>query len=176
MSSETGVQFWLERRERADLLPQPVRGAVGLAIAFGLFWILWYVFMNTQEGILRWYTPLYGFMYISLVLLVAVWQVYVLNYWPISHTWLEQAHPLLKTLLLITINVVMVGGLVWGLFYNILGVLALPYLSWPVLEKLGIYSYVAREYSSQAILMVATISVCVSPLWMVCFKTTPGID
>lgn len=163
---------WLEQRELGNSIPQPLRGVLGIGIALITFYVLWYVFMHTQ-GILRWYTPLYGFMYISVVLLATIWQAYVLNYWPLKTSWLESCHPVTKGAVLVFINVVLVGVLIWGIFYNVFGKLSLPYLSWPALEEIGVYSYVAREYSSQAILMVATVASFISPILIICFEGYP---
>lgn len=172
MDEKEKVALWIEERELISRIGQPWRGILGITLSFSFFLCLWYVFMDTQ-GILRWYTPLYGFMYISVVLGTLIWQCYVTDFWPLKTEWLAQTHPLMKGISLLAINFAIVAFLIWGVCYNFMGVLALPYLSAPVLESLGINTFVAREYSSQAILMWSSIISFVTSIWMICFRGFP---
>jgi len=175
LNAKSKLTSWLEDRELISLVKQPLRGIIGVLLSFVFFNALWYIFMNTQ-GILRWYTPLYGFMYISVVLGVLIWQSYVTDFWPLKTKWLAKAHPLIKGISLLSVNFVIVGILIWGVFYNFLGKLALPYLSAPVLESLGVNTFVAREYSSQAILMWSSMFSFITSVWMICFRGFPWHD
>lgn len=164
--------LWLEKRKLISRLPQPWQGLLNLALVSLVFWIAWWIFMDPR-GILRWYTPQYGYMYIRWLLIVAIWQAYIFNFWPFKNNFLKQSHPLLKGSILVGINVAIVGFMIWIFFYNIMGRLAIPYLSPQVLASLGLTNFFAREYSSLAILMMAAIASWLSPVWPVCFDNYP---
>ena len=65
--------MWLDSRIMENKMPQPIRGIVGVLFSFLIFYVLWWVFMDPR-GIMRWYTPQYGYMYIRWILIVAIWQ------------------------------------------------------------------------------------------------------
>ncbi len=173
MSANALDTLWLEERKLTDLIKQPViRGILDMLLAFAVFMGLWWVFMDPR-GVLRWYTPQYGYMYIRWLLIIAIWQVYIFNFWPFKLTWMEKAHPLKKGLILIAINFAVTGLLVWVFYYNIFGRLAIPYFSWPELKKTGLSDFFSREYSSLAILMMAAIASWLSPIWPSAFENYP---
>jgi AAT family amino acid transporter len=175
MNKFENESLWLERKKSIEVIPQPLRGILGIVIALAVFVLVWYVFMN-MNGILKWYTPLYGYMYISVVLLVTICQVYIFDFWPLNQRSLEKLHPLIKLVTLVAINVVLTWFLVWIFFYKIIGTLAIPYFSWPALENLGLLPYTAREYSAQGILMFAGVAAFFSPMWMILFQNHPWQD
>ncbi|MCQ2362851.1 MAG: hypothetical protein MJ041_00810 [Acidaminococcaceae bacterium] len=137
-----------------------------------MFYVLWWVFMDVR-GIMKWYTPQYGYMYIRWILIVAIWQAYIFNFWPFSLEWRESKHPLVTGGTLILVNFAVVGIVIWGFFYNFLGKFSIPYLSVDQLEGLGMTRFYAREYSSLAILMFAAIASWLSPIVPVCFGNHP---
>ena len=80
MSANALDTLWLEERKLTDLIRQPViRGILDMLLAFAVFMGLWWVFMDPR-GVLRWYTPQYGYMYIRWLLIIAIWQVYIFNF------------------------------------------------------------------------------------------------
>jgi AAT family amino acid transporter len=164
--------LWLETRELQARWKQPWQGLINFLLVTAFFLVVWWVFMDPR-GIMRWYTPQYGYMYIRWILIVAIWQAYIFNFWPFGFNFMEKKHPLVKGLILIGTNVAIVGMLVWIFYYNILGRLAIPYFSAPVLAQLGMTEFFAREYSSLAILMMAAIASWLSPIWTVCFDNYP---
>ena len=164
--------LWLEERKAEALIKQPMRGILGVILAFVFFMGLWWVFMDPR-GILRWYTPQYGYMYIRWLLIVAIWQAYIFNFWPFKLTWMENTHPLKKGLILITMNFAITGLLIWVFYYGIFGTFAVPYFSWFELRKTGLSDFFAREYSSLAILMMAAIASWLSPIWPSAFENYP---
>jgi len=173
MSANALDTLWLEERSLTNLIKQPaIRGILDTLLAFAVFMGLWWVFMDPR-GVLRWYTPQYGYMYIRWLLIVAIWQAYIFNFWPFKLTWMEKTHPLKKGLILIAINFVVTGLLVWVFYYNIFGKLAIPYFSWPELKKTGLSDFFSREYSSLAILMMAAIASWLSPIWPAAFENYP---
>ncbi len=164
--------LWLETRRFKPVIKQPWQGIINLLLGFAFFMLLWWFFMDPR-GIMRWYTPQYGYMYIRWILIVAIWQAYVLNFWPIGFSFMEKKHPLVKGLVLIVSNFAIVGVLIWGFYYNLLGRFGIPYFSAPVLVDQGMTTLFAREYSSLAILMMAAIASWLSPIWPVYFENYP---
>jgi AAT family amino acid transporter len=164
--------LWLEERKLTNILTQPVRGIVGTLLSLAGFMLLWYIFMDPR-GPLSWYTPQYGYMYIRWLLIVAIWQAYIFNFWPLKCTWMVGSHPLVKGAVLVGINFAVTAIVIWGFFYSVLGKLAIPYLSWPELHKLGMTDFFAREYSSLAVLMFAAIASWLSPIWPSAFENYP---
>ena len=126
--------IWLEQRSRINVISQPLRGILGFFLTFGVFMAVWYVFMDPR-GILKWYTPMYGYMYIRWLLIVAIWQAYIFNFWPFKRTWVEKTHPLIKGPLFIGINWAVTGLLVWVGFFWLIGKYSIPYFSGPNCTK-----------------------------------------
>lgn len=172
MKNENLDTLWLEKRNIANLMTQPFRGILGLLLSFGAFLGLWWIFMDPR-GILRWYTPQYGYMYIRWLLIVAIWQAYIFDFWPFSPKWMETTHPAKKGLILTGLNFALTGIVIWGFFYAFMGKLSMPYLSWPELQKIGMTDFFAREYSSLAVLMFAAIASWLSPIWPAAFENYP---
>lgn len=164
--------LWLETRQFQSRIKQPLQGIVNFLLVTAAFLICWRFFMDPR-GTMRWYTPQYGYMYIRWILIVAIWQAYIFNFWPLRYSFMEKTHPLIKGAVLIGINFAVVGFMIWVFYYNFLGRLAIPYMSWPVLTSLGMTEFFAREYSSLALLMMAAIASWLSPIWPVCFENYP---
>ena len=139
---KTKDHMWIETREFTDRWPQPWQGLINLTLALAVFLAFWWCFMDPR-GVMRGYTPQYGYMYIRWILIVAIWQVYIFNFWPLKLDFIEKKHPLIKGLILIGMNFAIVFILIWGFYYNILGKLAIPYFSPGVLESLGMTSLFA---------------------------------
>ncbi|MDD2211773.1 MAG: hypothetical protein PHV56_02190 [Clostridia bacterium] len=85
--------LWVETRDLQPKLKQPLQGILNLLLVTALFLLVWWVFMDPR-GIVRWYTPQYGYMYIRWILIAAIWQVYIFNYWPFKDSFLNNKHPL----------------------------------------------------------------------------------
>lgn len=164
--------LWLEERKLANVISQPLRGIIGFFLTFGIFMAAWYVFMDPR-GVLKWYTPMYGYMYIRWLLIVAIWQAYIFNYWPFKQKWVEEAHPLVKGPIFIGINWLMTAAIVWIGFFWLIGKYSIPYFSWPELHKVGMTDFFAREYAGLAVLMVAAIASWLAPIWPMAFENYP---
>ena len=165
-------EMWLESRIMENKIKQPWRGIVGVLLSAIVFYIIWWIFMDPR-GILKWYTPQYGYMYIRWILIVAIWQAYIFNFWPFSLKWRESTHPVITGAVLVLTNFAVVAAVIWGFFYNFLGIYSIPYLSVDKLVGKGMTEFFAREYSSLAILMFAAIASWLSPIVPVCFANHP---
>ena len=165
-------KIWLEERSLTNSLAQPLRGILGFFLSFGFFMALWYVTMDPR-GILQWYTPMYGYMYIRWLLIVAIWQAYIFNFWPFKQKWMEETHPLVKGPILIGINWAITGAIIWIGFFWLIGKYSIPYFSWPELHKVGMTDFFAREYAGLAVLMVAAIASWLAPIWPMAFENFP---
>ncbi len=165
-------KLWLEERSLTNSFAQPMRGILGFFLSFGFFMVLWYVAMDPR-GILQWYTPMYGYMYIRWLLIVAIWQAYIFNFWPFKQKWIEETHPLVKGPIMIGINWAITGAIIWIGFFWLIGKYSIPYFSWPELHKVGMTDFFAREYAGLAVLMVAAIASWLAPIWPMAFENYP---
>ena len=165
-------KIWLEERNLSNSFAQPLRGLMGFFLSFGFFMALWYVTMDPR-GILQWYTPMYGYMYIRWLLIVAIWQAYIFNFWPFKQKWIEETHPLVKGPIMIGINWAITGAIIWIGFFWLIGKFSIPYFSWPELHKVGMTDFFAREYAGLAVLMVAAIASWLAPIWPMAFENYP---
>lgn len=165
-------RIWLEDRNLSNSFAQPLRGLLGFFLSFGFFMALWYVTMDPR-GILKWYTPMYGYMYIRWLLIVAIWQAYIFNFWPFKQKWMEETHPLVKGPIMIGINWAITGAIIWIGFFWLIGKYSIPYFSWPELHKVGMTDFFAREYAGLAVLMVAAIASWLAPIWPMAFENYP---
>lgn len=165
-------KIWLEERSLSNSFAQPLRGLLGFFLSFGFFMALWYVTMDPR-GILQWYTPMYGYMYIRWLLIVAIWQAYIFNFWPFKQKWMEETHPLVKGPIMIGINWAITGAIIWIGFFWLIGKYSIPYFSWPELHKVGMTDFFAREYAGLAVLMVAAIASWLAPIWPMAFENYP---
>ena len=103
--------LWLEERNISNAFAQPLRGLLGFFLTFGVFMALWYVMMDPR-GVLKWYTPMYGYMYIRWLLIVAIWQAYIFDFWPFKKKWMDETHPLVKGPVMIGINWAITGAII----------------------------------------------------------------
>lgn len=165
-------KLWLEERSLTNSFAQPLRGLLGFFLSFGFFMALWYVTMDPR-GILQWYTPMYGYMYIRWLLIIAIWQAYIFNFWPFKQKWIEETHPLVKGSIMIGINWAITGAIIWIGFFWLIGKFSIPYFSWPELHKVGMTDFFAREYAGLAVLMVAAIASWLAPIWPMAFENYP---
>jgi len=184
--SEEYEENWLEIRDRKKLIVprwgQPLTGIASLLFIFVVSWVTWQIFF-APTGIFRLYTPLFGFMFIRWILIIAIWQAYLLYLWPLSKEKLETWHPALKGAIHVLINIFIMLLLIYGFFDSFLGRYGIPYFSFSKLTELGnlkppgvaghFEPFYAREYVSNAILFVAAIASWLSPVLPVYFEMWP---
>ena len=79
---KTKDHMWIETRNLQIDGPSPGKDLLILPWHWQYFWLL--VVFYGPRGVMRWYTPQYGYMYIRWILIVAIWQVYIFNFWPLK--------------------------------------------------------------------------------------------
>jgi AAT family amino acid transporter len=117
------------------------------------------------KGVLRMYTPMYGYSYVQWLLIGVLVSVLIFRYWPLSHAAVERLHPLAKGGILLGLCALFAVMVVQLVFQRIIGPIGVPYFSERMLEMLKINPYNAREYSSAAILFVGAMMALVIPIW-----------
>jgi hypothetical protein len=99
---------------RQGELAGPVLGAVNLAAAFGITWALWLVVLH-PNGVLKLYTPMYGFSLVAVLVAVLVAMARVGEGWPFRASRLAApVRGALATALAVVLTVAVVHGLFWG--------------------------------------------------------------
>ncbi len=169
---EQSPQLFVEKRTLVKRWKGPIPALVNTLFILAVFYLTWWIFQDPR-GLMRMYTPYKGYMVCRWLLIMFIWVVYIFNFWPFKHSWLEKTHPLLKGLILTAVSVGVMLVLVQGFFVNILGNLGIAYFSPDRLEELGITKFYAEEYSFEAIMMFAAIASWLSPAWVVACENAP---
>lgn len=129
-------------------------GGVNLAAAFGLTWALWVVFLH-PNGVLKLYTPMYGFSLVTVLVAVLVAMTRVGEGWPFSGSRLPlPVRGLLATALAVALTALVVHGFFWGF----LGRFGVTYFSPQAIIAaggVGAEFFNARENASTAIVYLA---------------------
>jgi len=168
---EAKEELYLFSRKLVPRIKQPISGIISVLIVIFVALGLWQVFF-TPGGTFSWLTPLFGYMIIAWLLVVAIWQAWLFNFWPFRqrlYTW----SPAVRGVILVATNLVLVYIFIFIFFYNVIGRFAIPYFSTSALEALGIAGYSAQEYSSQAILFIASIATWFAASWPILFENWP---
>ncbi len=141
---------------RTGEVAQPVErvgflaGSLNLAAAFGLTWALWLVFLH-PNGVLKLYTPMYGFSLVTVLVAVIVAMARVGEGWPFHASRL--AAPLrgaMATALALGLTVAVVHGFFWG-FLGRFGVTYFSPRAIVAAGGVGAEFFNARENASTAI-------------------------
>ncbi len=164
---------YLEERKLVKRWSGPTPALVCLALTLAVFYLTWWIFQDPR-GVMRMYTPYVGYMYCRWWLIMMIWMVYIMDYWPFKRSWLENAHPLYKGAVLTIVSVVILLVLIKGFFMGIMGNFGLAYFNPEQIVKLeGMTEFFAVEYASLAILMFAAIASWLSPAWVVAMENAP---
>lgn len=139
----------------------PVVGALNLVAAFGITWVLWLLFLH-PNGVLKLYTPMYGFSLVAVLVAVLVGMARVGEDWPFGGS--RPTAPLrgmLATALAIALTVLIVHGFFWGF----LGRYGVTYFSPSAIIAaggVGAEFFNARENASTAIVYFAAAFLWIS--------------
>ena len=167
---------YLEERKLVQRWPQPIAAIVALIFTLIIFYATWWIFQDPR-GWMRLYTPYVGYMYTRWWLIVLIWMVYIFNYWPFKRSWLENAHPITKGIVLTAVSYVLLYILIKVFFEGLVGNFGLAYFNPGQLMKLpGVTEFFAIEYAALACLMFAALASWLSPAWIVAVEGAPWQD
>jgi hypothetical protein len=137
-----------------------VAGALHLAGAFGITWVLWYLLLH-PNGVLKLYTPMYGFSLVTVLVAVLVAMTRVGEGWPFLGSRLA---PPVRGAIAAALAAGITALVVHGFFWGFLGRFGVTYFSPRAIIAaggVGAEFFNARENASTAIVYFAAAF-----LWM----------
>lgn len=105
-----------------------VLGLVNFVAVFCIVWILWYVFMH-PNGIMKLYTPMYGFSLVAVFLCSIVLLSKVADCYPFRASSAEVSVRIGKGIVLTAASVVLMLVITYGLFWGFIGKYGVAYFS-----------------------------------------------
>jgi amino acid transporter, AAT family len=157
---------------RGGALAGPVLGAVNLAAAFGVTWALWLVVLH-PNGILKLYTPMYGFSLVTVLVAVLVAMARVGEGWPFRGSRLAApVRGALATALAVALTALVVHGFFWG-FLGRFGVTYFSPTAIIAAGGVGAEFTNARENASTAIVYFAAAFLWLSLVLSLGFGSWP---
>jgi hypothetical protein len=157
---------------RGGALAGPVLGAVNLAAAFGVTWALWLVVLH-PNGVLKLYTPMYGFSLVTVLVAVLVAMARVGEGWPFRGSRLAApVRGALATALAVALTALVVHGFFWG-FLGRFGVTYFSPTAIIAAGGVGAEFTNARENASTAIVYFAAAFLWLSLVLSLGFGSWP---
>jgi AAT family amino acid transporter len=141
-------------RAESGALSRVALGAVNLAAAAALAWALWYLLLH-PNGVLKLYTPMYGFSLVAVLTAVLVAMGPGADGWPFR-AW--AAPRALRGLLATGVAVALTAAVVHGFFWGFLGRFGVTYFSPHAIVAaggVGAEFFNARENASTAIVYLS---------------------
>jgi len=152
-----------------------VQGLVSFIIVFLISVGIWYLFMH-GNGIMKLYTPMYGFSLVAMLLCSIVLISNVWNYYPLSNTPSHVGDRLLRGILLTLEAIILTLVITYGIFWHGIGAYAVAYFS-PhsivISGGTGAEPFLARENASTAILYFGAAFLWVALTWDLGFGDWP---
>ncbi|MCG6893481.1 MAG: hypothetical protein LJE65_07725 [Desulfobacteraceae bacterium] len=141
-------------------------GLINLAVAFCIFWFLWYVFMNPNT-VMKLYTPMYGFALVAVFLSGLILLTRVLEYdlWATGQSGVQNR--VFRGILWIALSFLLMIFINYFLFWGFIGKFGIAYFSPDSIVAgggIGAEPFVARENASTAVLYY-----CAAFLWIALF-------
>lgn len=171
-SDEAHGTNYLEERSLIGRWRTPLPQIVSFLFVAAIFYISWWILMDPR-GVLRLYTPQVGYMYTRWMLIVAIWMVYLFQYWPFKRNWLEKTHPAIKGIVLTAVLAGILLIVIEVFFFSLIGNFGMTYFSPDRMIERGVPQFFALEYASLACLMFASLMSWLSPAWPVAFENRP---
>ena len=150
-------------------------GLVNIVAVFCTVWLLWYVFMH-PDGILRLYTPMYGFALVVVFLSAIMLIKDIFNYYPFAETLSHNQSALTRGVLLTMTAILLLLFIFYVLFWGFIGKFGITYFSpYSIIAagSQGAEIWNAREISSRAILYFFTAFLWISITWNIGFGRWP---
>jgi len=142
-------------------------GLINLAVIFCLVWFLWYIFMH-PNGVMKLYTPMYGFSLMAMLLCSIVLLGNVLDFRRPQDMPKGGMNFVVRGIILCIVSVVLALFITYGVFWNFIGRFGIAYFSPQsivVSGGTGAEPFVARENASTAIIYFATAFLWVALAW-----------
>ncbi len=172
MAEEQSLPY-LEERKLVKRWGGPLPVLANMLFTGVIFAVTWWVFQDPR-GIMRFYTPYVGYNYCRWWLIILIWMAYIFDFWPFKRSWVRNAHPLQKGVVLSLMSIAIMWVMIHGFFEGILGNFAFTYFNPTQLQKLpGLTDFYAAEYAAQACMMFAVIASWISPAWVVALEGSP---
>ncbi|MDQ1239403.1 MAG: amino acid transporter, family [Thermodesulfobacteriota bacterium] len=150
-------------------------GLICFVLVFFVSVVLWYIFMHA-DGIIKLYTPMYGFSLVAMLLCSIVLICNVWNYYPFSVTASTSTARLGRGIVLTVESVLLTLLITYGVFWHFLGKYAVAYFSPEsiiVSGGSGAEPFVARENASTAIIYVGAAFLWLALTWDLGFGSWP---
>ncbi len=150
---------------------------LGIATFIGLSAIniaAWYLFFN-PKGIMRLYTPMYGFSMVVILLAMVITVAELFDCWPLRRKAGEKVLPL-QGILLTGITLILTWAVLFGLFNNLIGKFGITYFSPSAIVatgETGTEIFNARENSSTALIYLFAAYIWIAVGWKTSFKAWP---
>ncbi|MGN0838852.1 MAG: hypothetical protein ACI4NN_07190 [Pyramidobacter sp.] len=168
------IENWTARRQLAPRGNVFVCGIIDLILMLAVFMGVWYVFMDPR-GIMRMYTPMYGYAYVQWLLVSVLTVNFVFQLYPLQNNkYLAKTPSLVKGIIYAAFAVILMLFIVDVVFKLFLGYLAVPYFSEEKLLSLRQNAFTAREYAHQAITMYGGIAALLIPIWVIHMNNWPA--
>ena len=147
-------------------------GLINLVVVFCLVWLLWYVFMHA-DGVMKLYTPMYGFSLVTLLFASVVLLVKVIG-WPARpEEPLDASAAVTRGIIGTVLSLALMFILNYVVFWGLIGPFGIAYFSPDALVAAGgtgAEPWNAREWSSTAIIYFATAFLWWALVWDLGFR------
>lgn len=150
-------------------------GLINLVAVFCIVWFLWYVLLHPM-GILKLYTPMYGFALVVTWVCAIVLMVNIAEYYPFRQDRLEEMNVITKGVILTVIAFVLMLFIFYCVFWGFIGKFGITYFSPGAIVKtggLGAEPFLARERSCVAIVYYLTAFLWIAFFWIAGFGNWP---
>jgi len=150
---------------------------LGIATFIGLSVLniaAWFLFFN-PKGIMRLYTPMYGFSMVVILLAMVITVTDLFDCWPLRRKSDERISPL-QGILLTGITLLLTWAVMFGLFHNLIGKYGITYFSPSAIVatgETGTEIFNARENSSTALVYLFAAYIWIAVAWKTSFKGWP---
>lgn len=150
-------------------------GIIPFASITLLVFVLWYLFMHAN-GIMKLYTPMYGFSLVAMLMVSVVLISKVLDFYPFGPSSIEGNSRLIRGLAFSAIAVALAIFLVYVVFWNFIGKYGVAYFSPDSIVMsggTGAEPFNARENASTAIIYFCTAFLWWALVWRLGFLDWP---
>ena len=156
---------------------QKINYLLGIATFIGISALnigAWFLFFN-PKGLMRLYTPMYGFSMVVILLAMVITVNDLFDGWPLRSKAGERLSPL-KGVLLVGITLLLTWAVMFGLFHNLIGRFGITYFSPSAIVatgETGSEIFNARENSSTALIYLFATYIWIAVAWKTSFRRWP---